>query len=151
MSKRSSRRSGATRSLAIAVVDAGPLYASVDDRDANHRASVEALGRPDLHFVIPAMVLCELSYLIGRRGGPRVEARFLRLLAEQDVVGPTPADFTRMAELVEQYADLSLGGTDASVIALAERLGADTIATLDRRHFSVVRPRHVERFRLLPS
>jgi len=56
-----------------------------------------------------------------------------------------------MAELVDQYADFPLGGTDASVVALAERLGAETIVTLDRRHFGQVRPRHVERFRLLPG
>lgn len=55
-----------------------------------------------------------------------------------------------MAELAERYADLGLGGTDASVVAIAERLGIDKIATLDRRHFSVVRPRHVEAFTLLP-
>lgn len=56
-----------------------------------------------------------------------------------------------MAELVEQYDDLRLGTTDASVIAVAERLGVREIATLDRRHFSVIRPRHVENFILLPE
>jgi uncharacterized protein len=55
-----------------------------------------------------------------------------------------------MAELVEQYADFHLGGADASVIALAERLQAPIVITLDRRHFQAVRPRHVETFELLP-
>lgn len=55
-----------------------------------------------------------------------------------------------MAELIGTYADLRLGAVDASVIATAERLGATTIATLDRRHFTVVRPRHVEAFDLVP-
>ncbi len=63
---------------------------------------------------------------------------------------PRPEISARAAQLVEQYADLSLGGTDASVVALAERLGEPTRATLDRRHFSVVRPPHVEAFDLLP-
>jgi len=48
-----------------------------------------------------------------------------------------------MAELVEQYGDLLLGTTDASVVALAERLSEQEIAALDRRHFTVVRPSHV--------
>jgi predicted nucleic acid-binding protein len=39
---------------------------------------------------------------------------------------------------------------DASVVAVAERLGIGTVATLDRRHFTVVRPRHVDMFELLP-
>ena len=56
-----------------------------------------------------------------------------------------------MADLVEQYADLRLGGTDASVVAIAERLHKDRIATFDRRHFTVVRPAHAVAFTLLPE
>jgi predicted nucleic acid-binding protein len=55
-----------------------------------------------------------------------------------------------MAVLVRRYAELRLGGTDASVVALAERLGVDHVATVDRRHFSVVRPAHVDALTLLP-
>lgn len=55
-----------------------------------------------------------------------------------------------IGELVEQYADFPLGGTDASVVALAERLRTEVIITLDRRHFGIVRPKHCERFILLP-
>jgi hypothetical protein len=43
-----------------------------------------------------------------------------------------------------------LGGTDASLVALAERMGEATIATLDHRHFRVVRPKHANAFTLLP-
>jgi uncharacterized protein len=59
-------------------------------------------------------------------------------------------DLTRMAELVTTYADMPLGAVDASVVAVAERIAATTIMTLDRRHFSVVRPRHAAAFTLLP-
>jgi predicted nucleic acid-binding protein len=48
------------------------------------------------------------------------------------------------------YEDLGLGTVDASVIAVAERVGATIIATLDRRHFSVVRRSHVFAFELAP-
>lgn len=57
----------------------------------------------------------------------------------------------RIAELVEQYGDLSLGAADASVIAVAERRRIDTVMTLDRRHFTIVRPRHIKAFRLVPD
>jgi uncharacterized protein len=63
----------------------------------------------------------------------------------------TVADTDRMAELVETYASLRLGGVDASVIAVAERLNVATIATLNRRDFTVVRPRHVQALTLLPE
>lgn len=63
---------------------------------------------------------------------------------------PTTSDLERMAELVERYADLPLGAVDASVVATAERLGEANVATLDRRHFMIVRPERVEAFTLFP-
>jgi len=73
-------------------------------------------------------------------------------MAEGDfqIVDLTAADYRRMAALVVQYGDLPLGTTDASVIALPERLALAEVATLDKRHFTVVRPEHVEALALLP-
>lgn len=62
----------------------------------------------------------------------------------------TSADYARAADLVDQYADMPLGSSDAAVIALAERLDVEEVATLDRRHFTVVRPCHVRALTLLP-
>ena len=67
------------------------------------------------------------------------------------MVALTRRDATRMTELVDRYDDLPLGTTDSSVIALAERLAVHEIATLDHRHFRVVRPAHVDAFTLLPE
>jgi predicted nucleic acid-binding protein len=81
-----------------------------------------------------------------------VEAAFLRSLTSDrfTVLGPTDADLARAADLVVTYADLPLGGTGAMVVAAAERLGVTKVATLDHRHFTVVRPNHVEAFDLVP-
>lgn len=92
-----------------------------------------------------------MTYLVGLRLGPLAEARFLLGVTALDVEAPAPEDWARMAELVEEYQDFPLGGTDASVVALAERLGTDLVITLDRRHFGAVRPRHCETLRLLPE
>jgi hypothetical protein len=94
----------------------------------------------------------EASYLIEHRLGPLAEHRFLREIVGDDYqVEPlTKDDMRRMAELVQQYADLPLGAVDASVVAVSERPGAHEVATLDHRHFRVVRPRHIEAFTLLP-
>jgi uncharacterized protein len=135
----------------IAIVDTGPLYAAADLDDAAHRASVEALQQPGLELVIPALVVAEARYLVGSRLGSRAEARFLRGLAQLEVEPPAAEDWRRIADLVEEYADLPLGGTDASVVALAERLDTGVVVTLDRRHFTVVRPHHRETFDLLPA
>jgi len=136
--------------MTLAVVDAGPLYAAADGDDEDHEACVEALAKPDLRLVIPALAVAEATYFVGQRLGSEAEAAFLRGLAPLDVEGPDENDFARMAELVEEYADFPLGGTDASVVALAERLGAEVVVTLDRRHFRAIRPRHRKTFELLP-
>lgn len=60
-------------------------------------------------------------------------------------------DLPRVAALVRQYADLPLGGTDAAVVAVAERLGTVQVATVDRKDFSVVRPTHAAALVLLPE
>jgi predicted nucleic acid-binding protein len=99
------------------------------------------------------MVVAEAGYLICRQLGPLAEARLYRALAAAELLveSLTVADWARVHELVSGYASLPLGGTDAGVVAVAERLGVTTIATLDRRHFTVVRPRHCEAFELLPT
>lgn len=134
----------------LAVVDAGPLYAAADIDDADHVRSLAVLSRGDLRLVVPGLAVAEATYFVGRRLGPAAEARFLRGLAGLDIEAPGLDDLERMAELVERYSDFPLGGTDASVIALAERVGAAIVVTLDRRHLGAVRPHHCEAFELLP-
>lgn len=135
----------------IAIVDSGPLYATVDRGDDDHARCREVLERSDLQLVIPALVVAEVTYMVGRRLGPEVEAAFLRGLERFDIEAPAPDDWRGIAELVERHGDFPLGGTDASVVVLAERLGTDLVITLDRRHFGAIRPRHQPAFRLLPE
>ncbi len=59
-------------------------------------------------------------------------------------------DWVRCIELIYTYADMGLGLVDASVIAVAERLGVTTIATVNPRDFRVVRPAHCDAFDLVP-
>jgi hypothetical protein len=102
--------------------------------------------------VVPVLVITEAADLIAARLGTEAEVRFLGdLAAGTFTVEPVdPADWLRIAELVSRYRDLPVGTVDASVVAAAERLGVSEVATIDRRHFSVVRPRHAEAFTLLP-
>ena len=133
------------------LVDTSVLLAAADNADPDHEPCVRALesAKP---LVTTALVIAETAYLIGRQLGARAEARFFQAVAagELQVEMITPIDAARIAELIETYADLGLGGTDASLIATAERLNTGQIATLDRRHFSVVRPNHIAAFELVP-
>ncbi len=102
-------------------------------------------------LIVPELVITEVVYLLGTRLGVNAEVRFLGDLAAGNIIPEpvAPADWLRIAELVARYRDLPLGTVDASVVTAAERLGATEIATLDRRHFSVVRPAD-RTFDLLP-
>jgi predicted nucleic acid-binding protein len=137
----------------VILVDTNVLVAAARTADTNHDAAARLLETLNEPLLVPPTVLAEVCYLLNEWSGPDTEARFLRdfrpgglQLAEL-----TTADVARMADLVERYADLRLGGTDASLVAIAERLRIDRIATLDRRHFTVVRPTHVTAFTLLPE
>jgi uncharacterized protein len=97
-------------------------------------------------------VIAEAGWLLDRKLGADAEARLCGLvvkgeLAVQDL---TPPDWERVTELVEQYGDHPLGAVDSSLVAVAERLTLDTMATLDNRHFRAVRPKHVEAFKIVP-
>jgi predicted nucleic acid-binding protein len=102
--------------------------------------------------VVPTLVITEVAYLVATRLGTGAQIRFLGdLAAGSFLVEPVvPADWLRIPELVGRYRDLPLGTVDASVIATADRLGIIEVATVDHRHFSVVRPSHTEAFALLP-
>jgi len=135
----------------LAIVDSGPLIAAADANDLDHRQCVAAFQDTGLRFVVPALCVAEAVHFMAKRLGAEIEASFLADLKHWDVRAPEPDDWIRIAELVRQYADFPLGGTDASVVALAERLGTDLVVTLDFRHFRAVRPRHCEALRLLPE
>lgn len=136
------------------LVDTGVLVALVNRRDVHHAACREwfLATSPD-ELGIPAPLISEICYVIALRGGATAEHLFLLDLADGaygQVIDVNAADLRRMAELVSQYEDLPLGAADASLIALAERLDVHAIATVDRRHFTVVRPNHVPGLTLLP-
>jgi uncharacterized protein len=137
----------------VILVDTNVLVAAARTADTNHDASARLLETLDQPLLVPPTVLAEVCYLLNEWGGPAVEARFLRDVRPGglQLAELTTADVARMADLVERYADLRLGGTDASLVAIAERLRIDRIATFDRRHFTVVRPAHVAAFTLLPE
>ncbi len=135
------------------ILDTGPLCASLDRSDADHarcRSLIEAATEP---LVIPAPVLVEVDYWISQR---LHAGALVALLADIDdsayaVEDLTSLDYRRVAELCDRYADADIGFVDAAVLAIVERLDEPKLATLDRRHFSLVRPRHRASIELLPA
>jgi predicted nucleic acid-binding protein len=134
------------------VLDTSGIYALLDTQDPAHRAAIAATERYQ-DLIVPAFVLVEVDYWLRKGGGGA--AAFALFIADVRAGAyrlemPVEDDLSRAAELGETYADLDLGVVDASVIALCERLGLEIVLTLDRRDFSVVRPRHCAALQILP-
>jgi predicted nucleic acid-binding protein len=104
-------------------------------------------------LIVPTLVITEVAYLAATRLGTETEVRFLGDLASGAfAIEPVhPADWLRIAQLTSVYSNLPLGTVDASVVATAERLNITTVATVDLRHFNVVRPKHCTHFEIRPG
>ena len=135
------------------VLDTGPLLAAFDRSDPDHMPCARLIADATEDLVVPALVLAELDYWCHKRLDGEVWLAFLEdvILGAYRVEPPTEADLERCHTLQRRYADLRLGVVDASVIALLERLGERRVATLDHRHFAVVRPAHADALELLPT
>lgn len=134
------------------VVDTGPLLAVADRDDAHHHSCVDWFDNHNGPVIVPAPVIVEVCWLLGRRVGPAAEAAFLAGLASGDprIEALDSTDYQRAAHLVDRYSNLDLGFVDASVVAVAERLDIGTVATINHRDFRVVRPEHLTAFTLVP-
>jgi predicted nucleic acid-binding protein len=136
----------------VLLVDTGVIVAAADRSDPHHAACARLLEETEDPLVTSPLVIAEAAYLINRELGPAAEVALYTAVVDGalTVEAPAHADWSRIRELVGRYRDLPLGGTDASLVALAERFGTDRVATLDHRHFRVVRPLHVPALTLLP-
>ena len=135
------------------VLDTSVLLAALDSSDPDHGRCAELIAGSSENLLIPALVLSELDYWCQERLTLSVWLAFLEdvLAGAYSVENPTDADLKRCLELQHDYADLAVGIVDASLLALAERLGERKVATLDHRHFATMRPSHVEALQLLPE
>lgn len=135
------------------ILDTGPLYASLDRNDADHAACRKLIEDATEALVIPSPVLVEVDYWIHTR----LHAGVLVALLDDIAVGAyrvenlEAADYDRVRQICDRYADNDVGFVDAAVLAIIERLGETKVASLDHRHFSAFKPAHVSALRLLPE
>ncbi|MGI9303231.1 MAG: type II toxin-antitoxin system VapC family toxin [Gammaproteobacteria bacterium] len=134
------------------ILDTGPVLAALDADDSEHHRCVSLLEGVREPLVVVGPTLVEIDYWIRKRLTDDVWQSFVADIADgaYRLEQSTVEDLQRAAELGRQYHDLDLGLVDATVIAVCERLGETKVATLDYRHFSVVRPRHCRSMTLLP-
>jgi len=135
----------------ILLVDTGVLLAAADRSDPAHEASRELLESHPGPPITTELALVETGWLLDGQLGPPAEAALCRSVGDCEmVVTFREAIGDGSPELTERYADQHLGDADADLVTLAEQLGITTIAILDQRHFSVVRPKHAKVLNLVP-
>lgn len=135
------------------VLDTGVLYSVLDREQAAHAACLKLVTDAGERLIVPDPVLVELDYFVRKTATLQTWRDFVQQVSEGTyAIYPLSTDtLSRAADLEVQYADLNLGLVDASVIAVCEELAEHKVATLDRRHFSVVRTRSGGVLNILPA
>jgi hypothetical protein len=124
----------------VIVADTGALVALIDGNDRHHVVVRDLFEEGGDDWVLPWAILPEVDYLVGRFLGPRARAIWMSDLAQGlfTVEWGTAEDLRRAQQLCVRYADLDIGLVDGVVAAVAERLGAHALVTLDERDFGAM-------------
>ena len=122
------------------LADTGAIVALIDADERHHKALRALYESGPEAWRLPWAILPEVDYLLGTRVGARAEEAFLGDLSAglYLVEWGDERDFREAQRICRRYRTLGLGLVDAVVIAMAERLQVEAIATLDLRHFAAV-------------
>jgi hypothetical protein len=134
------------------IVDTSAILAFFDRDEPDHEALTALLSQSSEPLVVSPYVVAEVDYLVGTRLGIPAEIAALREMAggAWELASIDSTDLIRTVPIIERYAEHAIGVADASNVVLADRYRTTTIATLDRRHFSVLRPLSGGYFAIVP-
>jgi uncharacterized protein len=133
------------------VLDTSVVVAFMNRRDDDHERVVAWMETTGEDLVTTPLIVAEIDHLVSRGGGEDAAAAFYEdLIGGAYLVEWWPEAVRETVESARKNPGIGLA--NASLIALAVRLGTARIATLDERHFRVVRPLTGEAaFTLLPT
>ena len=133
------------------IVDTSALLAFFDASEPDHEAVSKVLGAADALVVSP-YVVAELDYLVATRHGVDNELAVLDELAggAWHLAAFDEEELRRARRVIASYKDQEIGVADASIVVLAERHRTRTIASLNHRHFGVLRSLDGGHFEVLP-
>ncbi|MEZ5190934.1 MAG: PIN domain-containing protein [Schumannella sp.] len=123
------------------IVDTSAILAYVDAAEPAHAAVSRVIEGSDETLVVSPYVMAEVDCLVSNRHGVAAELEVIRELAggAWELASMDAERVQAAARVVERFRDQPIGLADASNIVLAEAYRTRTIATLDRRHFGVLR------------
>jgi predicted nucleic acid-binding protein len=132
------------------LVDTGPIVAILSASDEYHSACVEQLRKIRGPLLTCWPVITEAAWLL--RAYPEAIGILLSSFKRQpfELVSLDEADLSGIAAILTRYKSLGIQLADASLAHLANREGIETMFTLDRRDFSVIRLARGKKFRIIP-
>jgi uncharacterized protein len=132
------------------LVDTGPVVAILLESDEHHEACVEQLHHIRGPLLTCWPVITEAAWLL--RAYPRAIRKLLASFHGRpfELVALGETDLPGIAGILVKYAGLGIQLADASLAHLANREGIETMFTLDRRDFGVLRLAHGKKLRLIP-
>lgn len=137
--------------MARVLVDTGAVVALVNRADRHHQAAVDWFRSFRGELLTTEAVITEVAYVLAADPAHQRAALvwFERARSAGLLTVEAVADHEELAAIITRYANLPCDYADATLIALAERAGVASIATIDQRDFSVYRIRGRKRFRIL--
>lgn len=132
------------------LVDTGPIVAILSESDKQHEICVEQLRNIRGPLLTCWPVITEAAWLL--RAYPPALARLLSSFDGEpfELVHLSEADLSGIAAILTKYKGLGIQLADASLVHLANREGIETIFTLDRRDFGVLRLPRGRKFQVIP-
>ena len=129
------------------LIDTGPMVALFDASDRYHQKSVEFLKSFRGKLISSLASVTETVYLLDFDKNAQIA--FLSWLGKGavELYDITPEDIERVIKLFTKYSDLSMDFADGCLVAIAEKLGIQEIATIDS-DFEVYRLHRNKRFRI---
>jgi predicted nucleic acid-binding protein len=133
------------------LLDTGALVAYLDQADPDHDRIASALDGFTGTLCTTSAVITEAMHLLkDDTRGPRRLAEFVQAAAVRVFESVQPQQLLAAVSLIEKYADTPMDFADATLVLLGEEIGANRVATFDRRGFRTFRTRKGKPFEIVP-
>ncbi|AWB67292.1 VapC toxin family PIN domain ribonuclease [Saccharobesus litoralis] len=122
------------------IADSSYWLALANTRDQYHQIVLAKTVSLNDTLITTWPVLTETCHLLLSRMGVHAQVKFIQQVEQfADLFVLEPKHLIRCSQLMEQYQNLPMDLTDASLVVLAENLGEGKILSTDRRDFNAYR------------
>ena len=133
------------------LIDTGPLIALYNQRDPQHEACREQMDSIPFGKAYTCWpVITQAAYMLRKHRKHRDDLLGAIVAGDLVIQRLRELDMAPVQEVFSKYHDQEIDLADACLLHLADREDIDSILTLDRRHFSVLRRLDGSVLHLLP-